>query len=358
MKRFHVAIIVALTLLIVGCSSAQVEGDQREGSDRYHEQKAMSFNISRNKFDQEVDQIFDGGLRVFASGEITEQTVETFEKFVSDNQIRSARVYFDSRGGSLAGGVALGRYIRQSGFDTSIGREGSAGSEPSLCASSCAYAFAGGVNRYYDDTVGRLGVHQFYSKTGVSESDAQLISGEIIKFLSDMGVDGQAFYVASTARPDDIVWLSKSKAEELGFSNDGVELTTAEIKLVEMDKPYLRLEQVRAQGHSRVIMFCGGGRVGMMAGVVTDPQQSEHHASINKKSYIELDGSEMLSQAGGAIAQGSVVWLRRELDTSAVSRLRQASHLEIWTEGGDFRWGGMMDLRPVQTKIHAFLDKC
>ena len=59
-------------------------------------------------------------------------------------------VFLKSEGGSLLEGIALGKVIRNLGFDTTIGYlDNYRNSQYSgMCASACAYTFAGGVARY------------------------------------------------------------------------------------------------------------------------------------------------------------------------------------------------------------------
>jgi hypothetical protein len=79
-----------------------------------------------------------------------------------------------SPGGSLLPALKLGELIRAGGYNTSLGE---------ICASACAYALIGGVNRYiaqkdsgvdrdYDnrnvDADGtKLGIHQFYQSAAL-----------------------------------------------------------------------------------------------------------------------------------------------------------------------------------------------
>ena len=93
------------------------------------------------------------------------------------------RVFFDSVGGDLNAGLALGRILRKGGFDTVVGDEcGEFGGTPikqrvvlhdSGCFSACAYAFMGGSNRQVRKD-NALGVHQFYGRSSqVDEGRSQ-----------------------------------------------------------------------------------------------------------------------------------------------------------------------------------------
>ncbi|MBA2935306.1 hypothetical protein HZF05_14555 [Sphingomonas sp. CGMCC 1.13654] len=303
------------------------------------------------------------GLPVYADGVINDGTTERLLAYLKINKIEEARIYFNSPGGSLLEGMKLGRAIRQSKLFTTIGVDGSeAANKASICASACAYAFAGGVSRFLDETTGRLGLHQFYSSSGsgASEGDTQLIGGLLAAYLNEMGVDARAFALASVTAHEGILWLTTDEAVNLQFANNGIQPTKAEIKINGMI-PYLRLEQDRYNVTTRYIFLCYQGRMEVDAGVVTDPENSAMHALNVTKAYLELDGVETLDQAGpaAAIADQSVVWLRRPLlPITALSFLR-AKVADIWVEnGGAFRWGGSIDLLPVREQMRNYFQQC
>jgi hypothetical protein len=106
------------------------------------------------------------------------------------------RVFFDSVGGDLNAGLALGRILRKGGFDTVVGDEyGEFGGTPikprvvlhdSGCFSACAYAFMGGPNRQVRKD-NALGVHQFYGRSSqVDEGRSQAMVTLIGIYLGEM----------------------------------------------------------------------------------------------------------------------------------------------------------------------------
>lgn len=91
---------------------------------------------------------------IVAEGKVTKTTANDFERFIESAGSTPTRIIFDSPGGDLAGGLELGRKIRKLGFSTAIGKSRPSLDLPTdeeltqgLCASSCAFAFLGGVNR-------------------------------------------------------------------------------------------------------------------------------------------------------------------------------------------------------------------
>jgi hypothetical protein len=325
----------------------------------------MTFSVIETEEERAVKAIMQGGqVRIFAQGPIDAAAAERFRAFVREKGIGWARIELDSPGGSLLGGVQLGEAIRELGFDTGVEARGWEYGQPAaaICASACAYAFGGGVSRFVSDQAGRLGIHQFTDGDDNQGDlgEAQLISGALVDYLQEMGVDASAFAIASTAASSDMVWLTAEQAVGLRLANNGTRGTTAEIKLTE-GRPYLRLEQVHHDVTSRLILFCESGQVSVGAGIVTSPESSRAHASEAARSYLEFDAQEVLAVAGeaGAEASDSTLWLYRDLSARQLEALRATTILGIWVEnGGPMRWGAMMDLKPVQPNLAYFVENC
>lgn len=230
---------------------------------------ALQFSLPRETTADRLYRVIHLGAQftVYASGEIESGDAARLRSFLQTNSVKDVKIAFDSPGGSLAEGLALGQLIRTLQLDTTIAS--AAIGQKATCASACAYAFAGGVGRFYDDTAGRLGIHQFYStgSSGMRQEDVQLVSGVLVSYLTTMGVDANAFSMSTLAKSNNMVWLSAEEADNLGLANNGVQPTTAEIKTINM-QPYLRLDQLRSAGHARVIFLCGKAGMVMMAGIV------------------------------------------------------------------------------------------
>ena len=100
--------------------------------------------------------------------------------------VHGGQVYLNSPGGNLFAGMELGRLLRKEGFDTTVGKEGSAkyDSQPGGCYSACVLAYLGGYFRY-SKKGSQLGVHRF--STPISKSTdldtAQITSAAITNYL-------------------------------------------------------------------------------------------------------------------------------------------------------------------------------
>lgn len=114
-------------------------------------------------------------------------------------------VSFQSQGGSTFKAMELGRMIRKLGLTTLQPRELD-------CASACALAFMGGVERAASP--GALGFHQssfsddavFDVSTAVSM--IQRAMADVVVYMQEMGIDPSLLQVALRTRPDDMSYLS------------------------------------------------------------------------------------------------------------------------------------------------------
>ena len=161
---------------------------------------------------------------ITATGQIDPQAGARFRAYLRDELPEAARVLLSSPGGSLEGGMALGRAIREAGFGTDIGTwqpdadgwRGEVVSEGE-CLSACAYAFLGGrIRRVHAE--GQLGFHQFFldpadlpgqvpgSVIASTLGEAQAMSGRIITYLLEMGIDARLFVLGSGAEPSDMAF--------------------------------------------------------------------------------------------------------------------------------------------------------
>lgn len=324
----------------------------------------MTFEVAHDQATVMAELMLEGGVRtIWATGEITPGTTERFLNFIRANKIDAAKVELNSPGGSLAEGMKFGRLLRSMQFFTAVGdRTDKYPTSSAICASACAYTFAGGVSRFLLEGSGRLGIHQFYSdgQVATSEGDAQIVSGVIVAYFNAMDVDARAFTLSTAADRNGMIWLTPEIAEELGFANNGKQPTTAELKMAEM-RPYLRLNQEQFDVTTRVLFICIDRQMEMQGGIVTNPENSKMHTAYVKRAYVELDGTETLVMTGQAAvsAADSTVWLRRKIPPSMAVNLMRTNRLDLWLEGnGAFRWGGSMDLRNVKKEMANYFKQC
>jgi hypothetical protein len=172
-----------------------------------------------------------GCLLVIAKGEITGATPSRFDSFLETNQIdfgRRVTVVLSSPGGSLTGGLALGRLFRSNGLNTHIGQlvetDGLATLSSGDCASACAYAFLGGIQRSIGDR-SRFGVHQVSVQSdelvsfGSAVSETQNTLAAVAEYVERMGVSRELVNVATNTPADRINWVGLSDFGTLRITN-------------------------------------------------------------------------------------------------------------------------------------------
>lgn len=178
-----------------------------------------------------------------AVGPITPTTPADFEAFLARERYTPKRVRLHSPGGNLAAGIALGELLRAKGFSTEVGNDrlDTAGNVPAVggraservpgeCASACAYAFLGGVERRLD-TNSRLGFHRFYRQSAIQNPTATLFTGHdldeaqkltaaLVLYVVRMGVDGRVVSLAAEAGPSEMRWINSDEARTLGVAHE------------------------------------------------------------------------------------------------------------------------------------------
>lgn len=137
-------------------------------------------------------------------------------------------VYFHSPGGSLLGGIELGRAIRALKLDVVTGFDLTEESfsngtrtlfQDTYCASACTLAFLGGIRR----EIGRANsflMHQF--STGqdlLGEGDTQFTVALLAKYLDEMGVDRRFLDASLLTRPESLAYYSLQDLVTFGIYN-------------------------------------------------------------------------------------------------------------------------------------------
>lgn len=163
---------------------------------------------------------------VMAQGEITTNTPAKFREYVAQHG-RPYRIALHSPGGDLKAGMELGRLIRKEGATTWVaktvslterGLEHLETIEAGVCASACAFAFMGGLERKVGEA-DLLGVHQFYSTDNqkIDPKTVQNIAGRTLLFTIQMGIDPRVIVAASQTLPDDIYWFTPAELNSFGI---------------------------------------------------------------------------------------------------------------------------------------------
>ena len=159
---------------------------------------------------------------IIAEGALDGGAAMRFEAFVDDpdNGVEGFQILLHSPGGNLRDGIELGRRIRARGLHTVVGRYDIGNFDrpiaPGECLSACAYAFIGGEGRRVSEE-SRLGFHQFGLPGGAALPDAvglaggQEVSGILLSYLIEMGVDPRLFVLASATPSADMLYPSREQ---------------------------------------------------------------------------------------------------------------------------------------------------
>jgi len=179
---------------------------------------------------------------IAAEGNIEEDTGTKFREFITREDAKGYAsgedfyVVLNSKGGSVLGGLELGREIRQLGFSTTVGHTVPLeddpkhfGHEDGLCASACAYAFLGGVRRAASTK--QIGVHQFYTLeamkdptkpifTGEDAISNQAVVGMLALYIHSMGAKPELLFIASRTDPRKMTYLTEEQMIKMNVITD------------------------------------------------------------------------------------------------------------------------------------------
>jgi hypothetical protein len=163
-----------------------------------------------------------GHWAVYLDGEFDQAAPARLARFVVEQRISQASVYFNSPGGSLVAAMTIGRLLREQGFSAHVGRRGADPLEPGsgVCYSACPFAYAGGSRRFLDgDSV--IGIHRAANRVPVPDEGAfeQRVAAEATAYLRAMGVSTRLFRMMQTTPHDSIRLLSREEATRLGLVN-------------------------------------------------------------------------------------------------------------------------------------------
>jgi hypothetical protein len=167
-------------------------------------------------------------FEVLAEGEITPDTPAAFTDFLKHNGTFRQTIMFNSLGGNLVAGLALGREIRSAGWNTTIGTPGLSSfvSNPGECSSACTFAYLGG--RIRSITAGsKVGVHRFVGVQGDVEQITQQLAGALVAYIREMGVSTEMYALATQGTPQDAKYLDADTLTRL-------RITTREVVEVKM----------------------------------------------------------------------------------------------------------------------------
>jgi len=164
-----------------------------------------------------------GTWTIYLDGFIDAQAAPRLAEVIAQQQITAAAVYFNSPGGSLIAGMAVGRLLREHGFSTHVGRRSADPAWPGtgVCYSACPFAYAGGASRHL--AAGSvLGVHRAANRVPVPDEFAfeQLVASQAGVYIVAMGVNPGLVTLMAQVPHDQIRLLTREEAERLNLVTD------------------------------------------------------------------------------------------------------------------------------------------
>lgn len=158
------------------------------------------------------EQIEEGGI-ISIQGEIQSGDAEKFRQ-VSVNYPKAV-VVLESEGGSLLPAIEIGKIIKIAGFITVVPPD-------SVCASSCALIWLAGEPRALAET-GHVGFHASYRDNNGSLEESGVANALIGNYLGKLNLSERAIVFATSAAPDEIMWLTKANKDTAGIDFENFE---------------------------------------------------------------------------------------------------------------------------------------
>jgi hypothetical protein len=124
-------------------------------------------------------------------------------------RLTKAIVAFDSDGGNLLAGIAIGKTIRLKSFATAVLDE-------QRCVSACAIAWLGGTPRFMGRTA-HVGFHAAYIEEAGRASESGVGNALVGSYLTQIGLSEIAVVYITQAPPTELTLLTLPDAEKIGI---------------------------------------------------------------------------------------------------------------------------------------------
>jgi hypothetical protein len=205
---------------------------------------------------------------IYADGLIDPGATARLRDFLTMNNVpHRSQLILNSDGGSLSEAMRLGKLIRENDLMTEIGTKSNLNAgvngkpwyetNPGECYSACALAYLGGKYRFISpDSV--YGVHRFHSASrDLDADDAQILSGTVVQYIRDMGVDPALFTLMTEAGPSEIIRVPRDVLTKLNAVNNGEGPTVWSIEAPpNVNGMYLKGERETWRGMNKFMLVC------------------------------------------------------------------------------------------------------
>jgi hypothetical protein len=279
--------------------------------------------------------------RIFATGEIDQAAAQRLAALIANSNIPMAStLYLHSPGGSLVGGMMLGRVIREHKLATYVGQFDPArkyvSAEPGFCYSACATAFLGGEFRYWTDG-SVYGVHRFFwkSHSDSDADDAQIVSSAVVEYIRSMGVDTKIFALASQAGASEVITPSHDVLLALNVVNDGRKPARWTIESMAQGI-YLKGEQETDNGTNKFMLACIASEPTMFLYAIFDAGMNAGEVLTFPVNWLFLDQYpvRMDNQLVKKENVNGKINLVYQLNTNLVTAISRAKRVGVGLQAG------------------------
>lgn len=245
---------------------------------------------------------------IAADGEIVDGDDEKLISFIRANDLDYQKlIVINSPGGNVSAALDLGRLIRSRGMRVIVGLttemepEGAGRTfqayDSGVCASACVFILMGGVSREIADTDSKVGVHQFapvsdemgsiQSTTSSTQSAVALLQA----YALTMGVEPTVLTLASSTRPENMLWLEPEQMERLNLLTTRTYRRAAEWSLKPAGSALMAVA-TQEQTNGRITNFVVNCRSLLVGFEVPDNNRLAEIAESIQGAELTLDGSK------------------------------------------------------------------
>ncbi len=157
---------------------------------------------------------------IYLDGEIETGADTRLAQLLAEHGISTASVYFNSPGGSLLAGMAIGRLLREKGFATSVGKRTADPRRPApgVCYSACPFAYAGGKFRTLEEG-SVLGLHRAENRVPVPDEAAfeRRVRNDATRYVIEMGVSVELVTLMAEVPYPEMRLITREEAERFGL---------------------------------------------------------------------------------------------------------------------------------------------
>jgi hypothetical protein len=124
-------------------------------------------------------------------------------------RLTKAIVRFNSDGGNLLAGIAIGKIVRLNSFTTVV-------LDRQRCASACALAWLGGSPSFMGNGA-YIGFHAAYIEKAGQATETGVGNALVGAYLTWLGLSERAVIYITQAAPTEMTWLTLRDAERIGI---------------------------------------------------------------------------------------------------------------------------------------------